>query len=263
MSKSSNLRSFSVCNSLPVRRAGAVATGCTLKMKVGTHDDDLRQNQIMGMRSFRVATFEVSLELTTCGAAQELASTFQHRYSIPTQFKGASVGASTDFVRSISSSTCNCILITLHYRRAMSRMVGTTHQRLALASNADRLACSVACIPSCFQYVLTFRVIEVILTENPILGIPSDSANHTAGFAKAARSIEAHEAVMLTMKGLALTAFRVLNDDVFWQKVRPYPYLTHFPSVIMCFDTDSIVPALLCTRVLCADTLGCIGTGRL
>lgn len=54
---------------------------------------------------------------------------------------------------------------------------------------------------------------------HPVFSIPSDSANHTEGFAKAARSVEAHEATMLIMKGLALTAFRVLDDDEFWHRV--------------------------------------------
>lgn len=122
-------------------QAGALATGCKMKMKLGTHNDDLRQNRVL---------------------AQELASIYQHRYSIPTQFKGADVGASTDF------GNITYALPGLH----------------------------------------------------PVFSIPSDSANHTEGFAKAARSIEAHKSTMLITKGLALTAFRVLDDDDFWQKVR-------------------------------------------
>lgn len=68
--------------------------------------------------------------------------------------------------------------------------------------------------------------------------IPSESANHTEGFAKAARSVEAHEAAMLTMKGLALTAFRVINDDDFWFKVR----LARRICAIFCLC--HIIPAL-------------------
>lgn len=65
---------------------------------------------------------------------------------------------------------------------------------------------------------------------HPVFSIPSDSANHTEGFAKAAGSIEAHSAAMLIMKGLALAAFRVLDDDDFWQKVCPFTMTPTFIS---------------------------------
>lgn len=71
-----------------------------------------------------------------------------------------------------------------------------------------------------FSAPCSFISYDSLLLRDTALGIPSDSANHTEGFAKAARTVEAHKAAMLTMKGLTLTAFRVLNDDVFWRKVR-------------------------------------------
>ncbi|KAI0046993.1 amidohydrolase [Auriscalpium vulgare] len=57
---------------------------------------------------------------------------------------------------------------------------------------------------------------------HPTYNIPAapGAQNHTAGFTKAARTLEAHAATMLTARMLALTAFRVLDDDVFFRDVR-------------------------------------------
>jgi len=49
--------------------------------------------------------------------------------------------------------------------------------------------------------------------------VPSGS-NHTPEFAQAARTQEAHDATIVVMKGLALTGFRVLSDDIFFRQVK-------------------------------------------
>jgi endonuclease V-like protein UPF0215 family len=54
-----------------------------------------------------------------------------------------------------------------------------------------------------------------------LLGIPTvpSGGNHTPEFAKAARTQEAHDATIVVMKGLALTGFRVLDDEIFFRQV--------------------------------------------
>lgn len=44
--------------------------------------------------------------------------------------------------------------------------------------------------------------------------------NHTAEFAKAARTKEAHDATLHVARGLALVGVRALSDDVFFSEVR-------------------------------------------
>lgn len=53
------------------------------------------------------------------------------------------------------------------------------------------------------------------------LAIPTvaNGGNHTAPFAKSARSAEAHKATMTVSKGLAWTGFRVIADDEFYRQV--------------------------------------------
>ncbi|EGN96673.1 hypothetical protein SERLA73DRAFT_184799 [Serpula lacrymans var. lacrymans S7.3] len=57
---------------------------------------------------------------------------------------------------------------------------------------------------------------------HPIFAIPTQphGGNHSPAFAESARSTEAHKACMAISKGLALTGFRVINDDDFFRKVR-------------------------------------------
>ena len=62
------------------------------------------------------------------------------------------------------------------------------------------------------------------------LAIPTEprGGNHTPAFAKAAATIEAHNATITTSKGLALTAIRVLDDARFFGQVSVAPYLLWF-----------------------------------
>ena len=55
----------------------------------------------------------------------------------------------------------------------------------------------------------------------PVANIPTEpnGGNHTPQFAESARSEEAHDACMQVAKGLAMTALRVLVDDMFYNKV--------------------------------------------
>ncbi|KAJ7247632.1 hypothetical protein B0H12DRAFT_1124775 [Mycena haematopus] len=57
---------------------------------------------------------------------------------------------------------------------------------------------------------------------HPGFAIPTvpNGGNHTIGFAKAAATLEAHEATLLVTKGLAHTAFRALRDDDFFNQVK-------------------------------------------
>jgi len=55
---------------------------------------------------------------------------------------------------------------------------------------------------------------------HPNYAIPTAGVNHSPEFAEAARAQEAHDATVLVIKGLALTGFRVLNDDIFFAKVK-------------------------------------------
>ena len=54
------------------------------------------------------------------------------------------------------------------------------------------------------------------------LAIPSEplGGNHTPAFAKAAATMEAHNATITVSKGLALTALRVLDDARFFGQVK-------------------------------------------
>ncbi|KAF8074690.1 amidohydrolase [Lyophyllum atratum] len=56
---------------------------------------------------------------------------------------------------------------------------------------------------------------------HPLYAIPTepDGGNHTSGFTRSAKTQEAHTATMKVTKGLALTGFRVLSDDSFFEKV--------------------------------------------
>ena len=53
-----------------------------------------------------------------------------------------------------------------------------------------------------------------------MFSINSHSGSHTAGFARAARSREAHEAVLKASKGIATTALRLIADNAFAREVR-------------------------------------------
>lgn len=56
---------------------------------------------------------------------------------------------------------------------------------------------------------------------HPVFTIPStNGGNHTPAFADAARTLEAHKACMTVTKGLAMTGFRLLDDDAFFKRVK-------------------------------------------
>ena len=46
-----------------------------------------------------------------------------------------------------------------------------------------------------------------------------NGSNHTPQFTEAARAPEAHEMTLTISKALAMTAFRVIQDDAFFQQV--------------------------------------------
>jgi hypothetical protein len=57
---------------------------------------------------------------------------------------------------------------------------------------------------------------------HPSFAIPSpNGGNHTPAFADAARTPEAHEACITITKGLAMTGFRLLDDEAFFKRVSP------------------------------------------
>lgn len=49
---------------------------------------------------------------------------------------------------------------------------------------------------------------------------PNGAANHTEGFTEGAATDEAHRLTVLTSKGMAGTAWRVLTDDAFAGQVK-------------------------------------------
>lgn len=57
------------------------------------------------------------------------------------------------------------------------------------------------------------------------VAIPSEpnGGNHTPQFTESARTVEAHKAMLETVKALSLTAFRALDDDAFFAKVKACP----------------------------------------
>jgi len=57
---------------------------------------------------------------------------------------------------------------------------------------------------------------------HPVFAIPTEpnGGNHTPAFADSARTEAAHAAALLTSKGLAITALRVLQDEAFFLEVR-------------------------------------------
>jgi len=57
---------------------------------------------------------------------------------------------------------------------------------------------------------------------HPAFSIPTkpNGGNHTALFTEAARTKEAHEICLTITKGLALTGFRVINDDSFYSQMK-------------------------------------------
>lgn len=62
----------------------------------------------------------------------------------------------------------------------------------------------------------------ISLLKSKSVAIPTvpHGANHTAEFAKAARTKEAHNATLKVSVGLALTGLRVLDDAVFYREVK-------------------------------------------
>ncbi|KAL0577296.1 hypothetical protein V5O48_004689 [Marasmius crinis-equi] len=56
---------------------------------------------------------------------------------------------------------------------------------------------------------------------HPMFAIPTEpnGGNHTSAFARAAATEEAHEAAMTVTNALALTAFRAMRDETFFQEV--------------------------------------------
>jgi len=57
---------------------------------------------------------------------------------------------------------------------------------------------------------------------HPVFAIPTEpcGGNHTIAYARAAATQEAHDATIVTTKGLAATGFRVIYDAAFFQEVK-------------------------------------------
>ncbi|KAG2132805.1 hypothetical protein DEU56DRAFT_441588 [Suillus clintonianus] len=66
------------------------------------------------------------------------------------------------------------------------------------------------------------NVSYVLPSLHPAFAIPTrpNGGNHSPAFADSARTTEAHKACMITTKALACTGFRVLDDNVFFKRVR-------------------------------------------
>ncbi|PPQ64776.1 hypothetical protein CVT24_007862 [Panaeolus cyanescens] len=147
-------------------RAGAVATGCTMEMKVEPPYFDLHQNPALSasfviILQYILRGIHSSIFITTL-AGQCFADVVGSRYGVVTTTNGST--ASTDF------GNISYALPSLH----------------------------------------------------PLFAIPTEpnGGNHTAAFAKAAKTEAAHEATMIVTKALALTGYRVLSDSDFFHKVR-------------------------------------------
>ncbi|KAF8347836.1 hypothetical protein F5887DRAFT_954361 [Amanita rubescens] len=67
---------------------------------------------------------------------------------------------------------------------------------------------------------------------HPVYAIPTEpqGGNHTPAFAKAAATMEAHNATISVSKGLALTAVRVLNDVQFFGQVKAAFNTKNYPA---------------------------------
>ncbi|KAJ8079541.1 hypothetical protein PM082_011128 [Marasmius tenuissimus] len=68
---------------------------------------------------------------------------------------------------------------------------------------------------NCFRLTTPFTMLDFIIA------IPTEpnGGNHTPAFARSAATLEAHEAAMVTTRALALTGFRAMRDESFFQEV--------------------------------------------
>ena len=66
---------------------------------------------------------------------------------------------------------------------------------------------------------------ECKLTLRIAITTTPNGGNHTPAFTKAAKTMEAHNAMILTAKGLALTGLRALTDRIFLSDVRSFSFL--------------------------------------
>ena len=60
----------------------------------------------------------------------------------------------------------------------------------------------------------------LVFTSQVAIPTEPNGGNHTPGFIRAAASQEGHDETLKVAKVLALTGFRVLDDDQFFSKVR-------------------------------------------
>jgi hypothetical protein len=87
---------------------------------------------------------------------------------------------------------------------------------------ANRVTCLMVSLSSKVSSEVGLNLHPELPSIHPVFAIPStNGGNHTPAFADAARTPEAHKACMTVTKGLAMTGFRLLDDDAFFKRVSP------------------------------------------
>ena len=108
-------------------------------------------------------------------------------------------------------------------RRVMSLMVKLRIPSFRIAIKANPVCLELPGLHPAYStsgYKLAFK----IHPNHSFLAIPTarGSSNHTAEFAAAAATPEAHDETIKVAKALALTGFRLIDDDAFFRKVTQF-----------------------------------------
>lgn len=103
---------------------------------------------------------------------------------------------------------------------------------LGITSVILRATCRGSRPPPGFLYVLTTFSLSTLIDDHFLAAIPTEPGgiNHTPAFTASAKTIVAHEETLVTVKALALTGFRVIDDDDWFAKVRAYETHTRMPG---------------------------------
>jgi hypothetical protein len=87
-------------------------------------------------------------------------------------------------------------------------------------------------------------ILGQFIVDSLLTAIPTEpcGGNHTIAYARAAATQEAHDATIVTTKGLAATGFRVIYDAAFFQEVGSLAYFVgHF--LLMSFQVKEAFDA--------------------
>ncbi|KAK1235496.1 hypothetical protein PQX77_001279 [Marasmius sp. AFHP31] len=132
--------------------------------------------------------------------AKEFKAVIKDHYLMETTCRGST--ASTDFV-------------------SLPRPSWSTNQ-LRLFDDREMLAIdSLHSIRCSVRVSFLVRLTTAFTMLYSIIAIPTEpnGGNHTPAFARSAATLEAHEAAMVTTRALALTGFRAMRDESFFQEV--------------------------------------------